>query len=932
MTNPEEVVINSSAAESCPTADTSTRTRGERTPLLLHRRLLKRIFKWNKSADESNNGYVEFGNNVEDTGRTLGTFAGVFCPVALSMFSALLFLRVGFLVGNAGLFLTLVQFFIAYMILVFTVASICAVSTNGAVEGGGAYFMISRTLGPEFGGAIGTLFFLANVVSSALYITGCVEGLIENFGPGGYLIAAGGQPTLQDGEWWRFLYCSVLNLLNLIVCLIGAAMFAKTSVSILGVVCICLLSSIISFICVGGHEIPIPSGNTLVQNDTFRVNGTYTGLNSDTLYGNLYPNYTKDYTSSTANDFRVIDFAAVFGVLFSGVTGIMAGANMSGELKEPSKSIPTGTLSAVFFTFVCYVIMALFCASTSSRFLLQNNYVFLLPINLWPPFITIGILTATFSASLSNLIGSSRVLEALAKDNVYGFLFNFVVKGTYKGNPIAAVFVSFALVQIILLLGSLNLIAQINSVLFLLSYLATNLACLGLELASAPNFRPSFKYFTWHTAFLGLVSTLVMMFVINPVYASSSIILCFVLFIFLHLLSPSRKYQWGSISQALIFHQVRKYLLLLDPRKEHVKFWRPQILLLVNNPRTCCPLIDFVNDIKKGGLYVLGHVHSGSDFFSLSEDTTIEEYPYWLSLVDHLKVKAFVELTIAKSVRDGFHHLIRVSGMGAMKPNTIFLGFHDEETPIDFFDADNPYRMVAFKEDEVFQMRDLSRKKISVDEYVGMISDVLKMKKNLCICRHFQNLTDVKKSRTNVKHLKFIDVWPINFFTPNEDDPFGTTSLFMFQLACILNMVPGWKNLRLRVFLCDHNQERLTVNEMRLKQLLHSLRIASVIAKVPEWNECYSMLQGGSVYSRISVENNSRSYFLKVNELIRSTSESTCCLFLYLPTEFALIEGADSNTENDHYATYLRYLTELTADLPPTVLVHGIHGVTSTTL
>ena len=214
----------------------------------------------------------------------------------------------------------------------------------------------------------------------------------------------------------------------------------------------------------------------------------------------------------------------------------------------------------------------------------------------------------------------------------------------------------------ILLIGSLNKISRIVTIFFLLAYFAVNISCLALDLASAPNFRPTFKYFSWHTTVIGAVGSVIMCFIVSPVFASIAIGISTVLIAVLHLRDFPRA-SWGSISQALIFHQVRKYLLLLDPRKEHVKFWRPQMLLLVANPRSSINLIDFVNDMKKGGLFILGHVKINP----MNEETTdvcAQEWPYWVSLIDHMKIKAFVEMTSASTIREGALQLMRLSGLG----------------------------------------------------------------------------------------------------------------------------------------------------------------------------------------------------------------------------------------------------------------------------
>ena len=271
---------------------------------------------------------------------------------------------------------------------------------------------------------------------------------------------------------------------------------------------------------------------------------------------NLFPNYAQDCQDPDSQ----VDFFTVFGVLFSGVTGIMAGANLSGDLKSPAKSIPRGTLSACLSTFSTFILLALLTSLTCDPSLLHNDCMYMVKFTFWKPFVLVGVILATWSASLSNVIGGSKVLQAVAEDTIFGPFLSFINKGTVNNNPITAVIATFSCVELVFLLGGLNQIAQLCSVLFLLSYASVNLACLGLDLASAPNFRPTFSYFSWHTSLVGLIGTSTMMFFISPIFSAVAILLCLSLILALNFYSPLRDANWGSISQALIFHQVSRRL------------------------------------------------------------------------------------------------------------------------------------------------------------------------------------------------------------------------------------------------------------------------------------------------------------------------------------------------------------------------------------
>uniref|UniRef100_A0A8C9S6W8 Solute carrier family 12 member 9 n=1 Tax=Scleropages formosus TaxID=113540 RepID=A0A8C9S6W8_SCLFO len=847
----------------------------------------------------------------------LSTFFGVVVPTLLSMFSVVVFLRIGFVVGQSGLYQTFGMLLVAYFIICMTVLSVCAISTNGALDAGGAYYMISRALGPEFGGSIGIMFFFANVCGSALYVLGLVEAIISTFGVSQDVPS--GQHVLPTGYWWSLLYATAILLVCLLVCLVGAHIYARATFLIFIIVIVVLCTIFISFFAVAPRSIAVPSLNSSVLSSA-----NFTGFKLETLLGNLYADYSVDYTTGIT-----MTFATVFAVMFNGCTGIMAGSNMSGDLKNPSYSIPRGTITAVIFTFVTYIVLSLLVACSCERLLLQRDYSFLRDINAWRPFVTIGVYSSTLSAAMSNLIGASRILYALARDDLIGRVLSPAKKTSRGGNPWVAVLISWFLVQLVLFSGKLNTIASIVTIFFLLVYAAVDLACLALEWASAPNFRPTFRYFTWHTCMLGIVGCAVMMFLINAIYASASIAFMLLLLLVIHYLSPTSS--WGYITQALIFHQVRKYLLMLDVRKDHVKFWRPQVLLMVANPRSSVGLITFINDIKKSGLYVLGHVTLG-DLDSLPSDPLQSRYESWLSLVDRLNIKAFVNLTLADSVRHGVQHLLFISGLGGMRPNTLVLGFYDDCDPKDLL-QDPPAQSAIFP-DSLAASQDVEEqlplqfpalrsmaingggKVLGPGEYVAIIADAVKMLKNVVLARYFCHFDRTEALSQRGEPL-YVDVWPLNLLRPDSSSYVDTCSLFLLQMACVLNMVRAWRRARLRLFLCVEEGRSLRGPEGKLGHLLRDLRITADVHTVP-WDQVVA-LHWQSNTARLSDD-----YLQAVNRLILHQS---CPLpavrFLYLPRPPA---------DTHRYLTYLHQLDLLTRDLGPTLLIHGVTPVITTDL
>lgn len=404
-------------------------------------------------------------------------------------------------------------------------------------------------------------------------------------------------------------------------------------------------------------------------------------------------------------------FFSVFAIFFPAATGILAGANISGDLRDAQAAIPKGTLLAILITGVTYLAVALCvsgtvvrdatgnttdlvtpgvpcdgsavvacelgynfssCAIEPCKFGLMNNFQVMTMVSGFGPLITAGTFSATLSSALASLVSAPKVFQALCKDNIYKAL-HFFAKGHGKNDePIRGYVLTFIISVAFILIGNLNTIAPIISNFFLASYALINFSCFHASYAKSPGWRPAYKYYNMWLSLFGALLCCVVMFVINWWAALVTYAIEILLYIYVTVKKP--EVNWGSSTQAVTFVSAVSNALSLSGVEDHVKNFRPQILALTGSTRARPALLDLAHSFTKNyGLCLSCEVLMGPrSEVQLEMNSGMERNQQWLN---KKKRKAFYAAVACNNFREGAETLLQATGLGRMKPNTLMIGF-----------------------------------------------------------------------------------------------------------------------------------------------------------------------------------------------------------------------------------------------------------------
>lgn len=548
--------------------------------------------------------------------KKFGTFGGVFTPSILTILGVIMYLRMGWVIGNAGtLAITLGIILIAHIVSISTGLSISSIATDKKIKSGGVYFILSRSLGFPIGGAIGLTLYLATALSISLYLIGFAESLLV---------------VMQD--WLNIeevstnhlrIVGTVALLVIVIIAYISTSFAIKTQYIILGTIALSLISIFL---------------------------GTSEG---------------KGFDFSHADLANAPSFAIIFGVFFPAVTGFTAGVAMSGDLKDPTKSIPWGTMLAIFVGLIIYTGLSVFIFYKIPGAELQQNNNALVEFSWIPQLVIAGIWGATLSSALGGILGGPRILQSMSIDKITPKIFG---KGVGAGNePRNALILTFALAEMGILIGELNVIAGIVAMFYMAAYMVINLSCF-LEKWASPDFRPKFKI-NILIPLIGTITIFLLMIQLNLIATLLSVIIMGLIFIMLtrKQLELSSGNVWSSVWSSV----VKLGLKNLDQKPKNKRHWEPNILLFSGGTEARPHLLRFSKAISgKGGMV------SNFDLIENPLAKTLFPKHEQAQTNDDLKNDTiFHRKQECKNLFVGIEAIASTYGFSGIEPNTILMGW-----------------------------------------------------------------------------------------------------------------------------------------------------------------------------------------------------------------------------------------------------------------
>jgi len=551
-----------------------------------------------------------------------GTFAGVFTPNVLTILGVIMFLRFGQVVGQSGIVDAVLIVLCAKLITSLTAVSLAGIATNTRVKGGGAYFLISRSLGVEFGGAIGVVFYLAQAISVAMYVIGFTEAFIAAF--------PGSAP-------YQTLVATTINVVVFFCVFIGATWTIKVQFGILALLGLSLLSFYI--------------GATL-------------DFSIETAAANLGAGYTSGNSVFT-----------MFALFFPAATGIMAGANMSGDLAEPDKSLPAGTFAAIGVTALIYLSIVVLLGGVAPREELISNNFIMKDAALVSVLIIVGVFSATLSSALGSMMGAPRILQALAKDEIFPSI-RWLARGSGEmKEPRYATAVTFLVAQGAIMVADLDLIAPVITMFFMVTYGMLNLACFYEGYSRNPSFRPRFRLSHWTISLAGAVGCGVAMLLMAPLWAALAVLVMWALYRYIS--RAEIRSRWGDVQSGVALEQARKALLRLEEEAYHPKNWRPMILALSGGVWNRHHLAEYGYWLAAGrGLLTFAQVVTGDveDRIELHQ----RHHRRLRQFIQEEDLEAFPVVVIEEDLIAGLKAILQCYGIGGVRPNTVLVGWTED--------------------------------------------------------------------------------------------------------------------------------------------------------------------------------------------------------------------------------------------------------------